>query len=157
MTSVVFPLDTHSGTSANSMHVCYCPTNQSCHDVKDLSLAHNLVEAIASSVFFPCVSSTFRPLSGTYLEPCQTSKMKRFVKLKAVYYMCKILHLRCVTGFRIRLWLPEQLLTPWLSSNFPSHSASSFRITWRSTIASQNSTFSLLSTKMLNKLPCYQK
>ena len=45
------------------------------------SLAHHLVQAIASSVFFSFLSSTFLRLSNAYLESCQTSKIKRFVKI----------------------------------------------------------------------------
>ena len=42
-------------------------------------------------------------LTEMYSEPCQTSKMKLYAKIVNVNYFHKKLHLRCWTGFWIRL------------------------------------------------------
>ena len=51
---------------------------------------------------------------GAYLEPCKISKMGLFCKnnywLSAVGYFRLKLHLRCLTGFRIRLWVSPTFL-----------------------------------------------
>ena len=52
------------------------------------------------SFYFVFLNQTF--LAEAHSQPCQTSKVKHFVKIR------KMFRLRCLTGFRIRHWLK-----PW--------------------------------------------
>ena len=122
------------------------------------SLAHHLVQAIASSVFFSFLSSTFLRLSNAYLESCQKSKIKRFVKILIGWNLLTLFAKSSIldawqgceyaSGYQnIALFF---FLTPRFSSRFTSHVASPLWIAERSTIASQKSALFLLSTTMWN-------
>ena len=51
-------------------------------------------------------------MPDTYLAPCQTFKIELFCKnVKNYNYFSKVLHLRSLTGFRIRLSLNKHSLT----------------------------------------------
>ena len=68
-------------------------------------------KCLLDPIFFSCDFAILQKLlwTKTYPEPCQVSKMERFANivqfLKAVNYFRKTLHLRCLSGFWIRLWL----------------------------------------------------
>ena len=58
-----------------------------------------------------------KPHPKMYSEPCQVSKVELFAKIvngwKPLIIFAKKLHLRCLTGFWIRLWYLLRNILPW--------------------------------------------
>ena len=58
-------------------------------------------------------------MPDTYLAPCQTFKIELFCKnVKNYNYFSKVLHLRSLSGFRIRLSLNKHSLTCRATSRY---------------------------------------